>query len=262
MPKKVVWFDNPEKLIEAYQSVSMKFSFVNNISGKLTQCHQWVQCRDYLQDAVRTTLTGAPSTVYGFKFTKDNPTIDLNNMRMLISQKGLLHYKKLRLALTRALKMLNNFEAMAGVEFTTVSKVVGDPEKKYHHVYMLTGPKMWLSSPHLISMFTLIVRLGDKEIKPFIDNEQLKESFKVLLDKDNNTDNDISYLKKVSNFLDIMVTQRENISPYNDNGFSNLYYRESPIMEFHNRTGLVATCEASTPFVDVNAKIKELKNNK
>ena len=69
MNKKVTWIKHINSLTEIYQPTNMQFSFANIIDDKIYQCHQWVKCKDYLHDVIKTSLTGISSNVYGFIFT-------------------------------------------------------------------------------------------------------------------------------------------------------------------------------------------------
>ena len=59
-------------LSEMNQTVPFQFAFVTK-QNKM--CHQWVNCRDYLQDAVRVALTGKPCEIYGFKYELEKDRI-------------------------------------------------------------------------------------------------------------------------------------------------------------------------------------------
>jgi len=257
LKRYVKWYEKGETLTEIYQTVGLQFSFANEINGKLTQCHQWVKCRDYLHDAVRTELTKNRSEIYGFVFSKNNPHLDLSNIRILVSEKNEVRYQKLRHTLTKALKLINHFESLAGVDFTTLEKVNGNADKNFHHVYLLTGPKMWMSSPYLLSMFTFLVRLGAKDIKSVSNSEQLKRTFGRIKASLGN-DNDSIYLNKVGDKLETIIKHKDEISKCNADGFSDIYYKKLPIYDFHNRTGIVSVCNHSTPCDDMNNTLKDI----
>lgn len=258
--RKVEWFQGPANLDEIYQSVAMKFAFVNEINGKLTQCHPWIKCRDFLHDALRTMLTDEETNIYNFTYKKDvNPWIDMNNTRMLISEKDLKEPLKFRFKLSRSLKLLHFYETLAGVELTKIQKVEGDIKKRYEHVWMLTSPKMWMSSPYLISMYTLLIRLGVKKLSTFTNEKELLTAFdNVIKENKGKKDNDVGYLKDVKDYLLKLVLDREKISKYNENGFSYTYFQKTySKFRFHDRSGIVTTCKCNTEFKDVNTYIKK-----
>jgi hypothetical protein len=262
--RKVKWFTNTTNLNEIYQPVGTKFSFVNEINGELTQCHQWIKCRDYLHDAIRTALTGNPSSIFGFKFSENNPKLDLENTKLLVSQPGINGWIEFRSQLTRSLKLINYFETLAGEKLSTIKKVQGCSSSNFKHVWMFTGPKMWISAPHLISMYTFLIRLGAKKFGKFNDEDSLIEVFQDLEKKfvGDRKDNDIRYLSNVKKKLKKLVVDRKRMSEYKDS-FSKVYYLEGvSIMDFHNRSGMVSTCAGVTPFDSINNFMtKEDKKN-
>ena len=254
--RKVIWYKDAGNLIESYQSVALKFSFANEINGRIVQCHEWVKCRDFLHDAVRTMLTGKKSSIFGFSYDMDvNPPLNMNNIQMLVSQQKLTSWVKLRTDLTKALRLINHFEAMAGTEYTTIQKVQADKNLLYNHIYLLTGPKMWLTAPHLISMFTFLIRLGTKNIDKFRNDKDLDNIF-YKLSKLNIHDNDITYLKTVRAHLKRLVMERESICKYNKNGFSEMYFSNIPIQGFHDHSGIVGTCKGTTNNIHINNYVK------
>ena len=83
--KQVTWFNKKRNLSEIYQSFDMKFSFASTEGNELLQCHNWVKCRDFLHDAVRTMLTEQESNIFGFKFAKGlNPNISMDNIKFFL----------------------------------------------------------------------------------------------------------------------------------------------------------------------------------
>lgn len=259
---KVNWFTGV-KPAEIYQSFNMKFAFANEVDGKIVQCHQWVKCRDFLHDAVRTMLTGEKSSIWSFTFEKGkNPDIAMDKIMFLVSKKDVTNAAKFRPVLTKALKLINYFENLNGVELSTIKKVEADKKAGYAHVWLLTGPKFWLTAPYLVSLYTFLLRLGDKNIE-FKDATSLKKALETLSKQDNtNNENDLKYLKQVWNKMETLVTRHEDLADLNKEGFSGLYYTGASISSFHNRTGVVSACTAATWSKDFNKKVtKALKES-
>lgn len=260
--KQVTWFNKKVDLSEIYQSFDMKFAFAGTKEDELYQCHSWVKCRDFLHDAVRTMLTGKKSQIYGFNFAKDNnPAISMNNIQFLVSNKQINSALEMKKILNVSLKLINHFEKVAGQKLSTLKKVKPDKISGYTHVWLITGPKFWLSAPHLVSLYTFLLRLGSKNIK-FKDSKSLKESLRVLAKQDNK-ENDIRYLKDTWNKLEIIVQNHEYLAKLNKEGFSELYFSDTPIGSFHNNSGIVSACKAATWSIEFNKRVlKLLKENK
>ena len=255
--RKVNYFRKDVNLCEIYQSVAMKFSFASEQDKIITQSHEWVQCRDFLLDAVKAMLVEKSSKIYNFiyEFGK-NPAIDLEEIKILVSQKGLKNGRVFRNDLTSALRLINYYESLIGEKLSTIKQVQGDPETNYKFVWLITGPKFWISAPHLISLYTFLIRLGHKRIT-FKTGSELKKKLKHIADTNAN-DNDSRYLKDLWSKLDLIVRNNNKIVKYQLSGFSSLYFEKKSITEFHNTSGIVSVCKATTCSPEFNEKIKDI----
>lgn len=254
---KVKWFSGV-KPAEIYQSFNMKFSFANTAGDEIVQCHQWIKCRDFLHDAVRTMITGNKSSIYSFTFEKGkNPDFDMDKISMLISKKDVNIATAFRPKLTRSLKLINHFENLAGLDLSTIKKVSSDKDGGYKHVWLVTGPKFWLSAPYLVSLYTLLLRLGDKSFK-FKDSTSLYKALLELSKKPAGNDNDTKYLKTVWNKIEKVIMSREEFDTFDKEGFSKLYTKKTAIGSFHNSTGIVSACSGATWDAAFNKKIMKV----
>lgn len=259
---KVGWFPKLSNLCEIYQQTGMLFAFVSSPQKGLLQCHEWVKCRDFLADAVRSQITNKPCSVYGFVFNTDkNPAIDLNKMRMMVTKpsltnKNIPEFKK---KIRAGLKLLNHFENMIGVSKTKVSEVDTAKQNKYKSIFLFTGSVIWLKSPFLVSMYSFLIRLGDKEIS-FKNNLELKTKLKELADGHESgklCDNDANYLRKGWNKLDLIMKNRSKLFP-TKNKVHDIYWKPYSINTFHTYTGIFSLFKSFTPDKDLNKKIKML----
>lgn len=248
--KKVEWISKTTNLNEIYQPSNMRFSFVNIINNKLYQCHQWVKCRDYLHDVIRSTLTDKDSNIYGFIFTKNDIKPDLNNIRLLVAQpeQPTSKWFELRRTLTRSLKYIHHFESIINEGYSKIEKVKGIEGTK--HVWMFTGPKFWLSTPYFVSLYTFLIRLGTKNITKKINTENIFEGLPDTLSHDDN------YLKKIKNYVLKLIEHRYDIENYKD-GFAESYYTNLSISSFHNYMGIVSLCSNQTPLENLNTNFKK-----
>lgn len=267
MPKltKVQWFKNPQSFAEIYQQTGTVFAFASLQEDGLTQCHEWVKCRDFLPDAIRSQMTGKQCSIYGFTFDpKNNPNISLDKIKMLVSNGGLekLGIPAFKEKIKSGLKLLNHFEDIADVPKTKVIKVDESGQKKYEAVFLFSGPPMWLSSPFLVSMYTFLIRLGDKELE-FTDNTELEKGLKSLVDKQEEgklNDNDACYLKNSWNKMKLIVENRSELFPEKNN-VHDVYWKEYSISEFHNVSGLNSLTRCCTMDSNLNTTMKKLIDN-
>jgi hypothetical protein len=263
LPKQITveWFKAPKSLSEIYQQTGMLFAFISSPGKGSKVCHEWVKCRDFLHDAMRSQITNTSCAIYGFTFNPTtNPIIDLKKTRMLISKDGLKEegvagFKK---KMQSGLVLVNHFERYAKVSLSKLEEV--DPEgsnKKL--VYMFTGPQMWMTSPFLISMYTFLIRLGDKEFE-FETVVELQERFKDLHEKyktGNLLDNDANYIGKSWDKLHLFIKNRTKLFP-KKNGVHDIFHGKYNINSFHNGGGIWSLSSAITPDNALNERVKEL----
>lgn len=263
MPKKttVEWFKAPKGLSEIYQQTGMLFTFISSPEKGSKVCHEWVKCRDFLHDAVRSQITNTPCAIYGFTFGPEkNPPIDLKKMRMLVSKDGLKEEDIAGFAkkMQAGLSLVNHFEKHAKVSLSKLEEIDSKGSNK-KAVYMFTGPQMWMISPFLISMYTFLIRLGDKEMA-FENVAELKEKLKGLHDafkEGKLADNDANYLGKSWDKLHMIIKNRTKLFPKKD-GVHDIFHGAYNINSFHNYGGIWSLASCQTPDLPLNDRVREL----
>ena len=274
--KEFKWFVHSQPLSEIYQSVEMKFSMAGeDKDGNVLQCHPWVKCRDFLHDAIRSQVTGVASSIYGFRFDPSQdifPEISIGKTMLLVSQQTIKDVKKYREHLSRALKFINYYENLAGVANATLKKV---PMKycegltSYKHVWLFEGDTFWISAPYMISMLTMLLRLGAKLPKKTVVDAP-EEVYKNIIEKHESMwkeskengktpkkDNDIVYMQTCYDKLSKLVTLKGELAKIHGEGvLSAMYDPKVGIGDFHNTTGILSACKGITWNNDFNAIIK------
>ena len=260
----VKWFPSTNSLIETYQQTEFKFSFAGqpDKNGIFKQCHPWAKCRDFLPDAVRATITNKTFSIYGFNFNpKNNPVIDLDTMRMLVYKSDLKLADKIEFEdkMFFGINLLNHYEQIMKINFSILYRT----EKDYNDkpVYLFIGNGEWMRSPFLISLYTFLIRLGDKKIV-FKNDQELLDKYKILIkehDSGKIYDNDIGYLKSMWNMFHLILENRELLT-YSNKTIDPIF-RDSLIgnSSFHNRTGIRSLSQATTPIQERNEAIKKLR---
>lgn len=259
----VIGFENKKSLTEIYQKTGMMFSFCSKSKkdGKMYQCHPWVKCRDFLHDAMRAQLLSKKmDDIWGFSFSEENPRIDFNKIRILVGkQQGVYGSDTFDTTIKRALRILNVVEKFGKISLTKKFKV--NMEEKGTHktaAYMFVGSKEWMQSSFMVSLYTLLIRIGDKDIK-FKSNmtdliRALKESIENTLDGDR----DDTYLKHIINKIEVIVSRRYELL-YMENGFkSYMTNKDFGKYNFHDRSGIVSLSNTSTADPNLNKKLKEI----
>lgn len=205
-------------LSEIGQFVPYQFAFM---SAENKQCHSWVQCRDFLNDALRGAWQGKKSEyIYGFTYNPETmPKIDVTKMRMLVSN---ITEKQAQ----AAIKILNLFEKHASLppSIFDITQVI--------NTRCFIGPKAWVISPFLVSLYTYLIRLGYRKLE-FETKEEFIWELKNINSFSSN-DNDVHYTKASLPVLFKILDSRK-IHSFK----TNKNYNEVSIHPFHNHSGIV-----------------------
>jgi len=239
----VTFWENKQHLhlSESYQTIGMQYAFLSSESDGSRQCHPWVKCRDFLNDALRGYLTGKEEHIYGFSYSlKDNPPIDLEEMRMLVKYKPTKNVKKghkaLEDILNCSLSILRGIEEHCGISSLSELRCTQDRE-----IYLFEGSADWMGSTFMISMYTFLIRLGGRNIV-FESKEGFDSELEKLSKKTKGMgDNDIYYLQDVKEYIFKIIENRENLKYIKEKGkhsFGNVR-----IGTFHNYSGIVSLCK-------------------
>ena len=264
---RVKLYEDSSSLDEIYQKTGIMFAFVSSIEDGLEMCHQWVKCKDFLADAVRTQLTGNKFNIYGFHFSIDkNPPVDLNVTRIAVSTEILDDLVGFEQKMISALKLINHFEDYMGVPLSRLDKVdiTGSSKKA---IYLFTGPQEWIKSPFLISMYSFLIRLGDKNFN-FSTIEELKKQFEILVNENSDTltgayipieDNDTNYLATIGAHIHNVLNNRNKLFNINGkNTFHPIYFENLSENQFHNNMGILSLLNTTTSNEGLNTLVKEI----
>ena len=255
---KIVWFPDCH-LDEIYQSTRMKFAFCSGPNDGWRQCHPFVECRDFLQDAVSAHLNTSSASIYSFNYKSGlNPPIDMGRMRMLVTRKKIKkdHVQAMDKQLRRAIKMLHMFEERAGIMRSKILRVE-DPEcGTASNIWLFTGSAIWMKSPFFISMYTLIIRISNFITSDFETVEELNSSLKTF-SKTSASELDASHTGSCVGKMDKVLTDRWKIL-VRKNGVDEAFLSGYTVRDIHNKCGIVSLCNGVTPNDKLNNKIKEL----
>jgi hypothetical protein len=235
---KVEFWKEHHHLCEIGQPVGMLYAF---LSSDNMQCHQWIRCRDFLNDALRNQVSGKIDEIFGFRYQpKHNPSLDLNKMRILVKRSSTEKdaSKNTKEMMASALAMINCMEETSGIKpLSVIHQVASTANEK--DVYIFEGASDWMESTFMISLYTFLIRLGGKKIV-FKDKEELDTKLKELV-KSSTGDHDLSYLKTSLPYIYKILEKRKELT-YVRKG-NDHFLKSSPIGLFHNYTGIVALCQ-------------------
>lgn len=253
MAVEIQKFTNTTKLSEICQEVETQFSFVTGPKSGRKQCHQFAKCRDFLHDAVWAYINKSVCNIHRFNYKYgEYPNIDLKKMRMLVFLQK--EDKNFKAKIKRAQKILHHYENMAGWPKSRISTVVDE-----NQMILFTGSARWMLSPPLVSMYTLLIRLGDKNIEEFKTDKELQKIYEKLGNtKYCGNDNDLRYIRDCYDKLDIVIKYHEELF---GKKIEENYPSGIDKHSFHDYGGILSLCtfslfkkEITTKFMDILRK--------
>lgn len=153
--QKVDWYKGEQNLRQALSS-GVEFSFV---SSDNQQVSPFAYCKDYLQDAVQGYVTKKKKTIYGFTYDpKKHPAICLKKTRLLVTNSRDVNFGT---KVDCCLGFLHQIERDLKISRTQAT-LCENPPGQYVRcgVWLFEGSNRWIKSPPMISMYTLLIRLG------------------------------------------------------------------------------------------------------
>lgn len=259
-PLNVEWIKQ-DSLNEIYQKTGYHFAFLTAPKDGNKQACSWVKCRDFLQDAVSAHTRKSSCAIFGFRYAHgQHPPLDMTRTRMLVKKADLQNTTKaverFRKELKAGQSLVNHYERLMGVSLSTMKKV----NDKSQHVWRFRGPGIWMKSPFLISMYSFLIRIGDKVdiIDGFKDTPDLVEKLrKVSQMKKVSGDHDVSYLSDCHDKMHLFV---ENLDDLVFNGGKDKLDKnyERPTSKLHDYCGVHSLCRFITPDTKLNTNLKKL----
>lgn len=239
-------------LSEIYQSVNMKFAFCNvdkvsKTKLSIKQLHPWVKCRDFLGDALFATHHKVSYSVFGFKFDGTTKAVPTDLTYLLIQ-----HTSKEQLE--KIVPVINYLEKK--VRWKQTKLIDLNTNKNNNHVMLAIASKKWVSSTALISLYTMLWRLGGIDIKDDETTDQFLERCATT------NDNDGKYLKQIVEAQKILGLKEHlfyTIMRYNGKIFANGYeYNPSGDIPYrvHNCNGILSLSNFAKDHIQKPTTIK------
>jgi len=151
---KIKWCGNSMFLAQIYSS-GLEYSFC---SPQNEQCHTFVYCKDFLQDAVHAFLNGGTASIFGFTYSPaKNPSLSMDRTKILLVNKS---DPKFAEKIPNVLDFINQFSKRLKLKRTIVYQASNPPNKYKNGVFLFEATGMWMNAPVLISMYSLFLRAG------------------------------------------------------------------------------------------------------
>lgn len=207
--KTVQPVSNKPTLAEIMQNNKTQFALCryDERLGKLIMCHQFVQCRDFLNEAMVAVEENKELAIFGFKFGKDNPRPDPECTSLLVKLEGNHSLKNLQ----------DNFTILKGIEeylgwSVTYVEIVDNPEDKKNVTIWVMGDKRWSHCSLSMSLYTYILKCLTYQIK---DKSQWKQEIAVCGTVESEYMNP-EYIDHLINNLNDLLSRYTNYSGWKD----------------------------------------------
>lgn len=146
---------------EAYSS-GLQYALCND---DYQQATGFVLCKDFFQDAYAAWENKNKRSIYGFTY-EYNVSLPLatKGIKILLANRFDAHFSA---KMEKSIKFLNEFEEELGMEpKSMLYKCIDPPEFfKQNGVYLIEGSDRWLIAPPMLSLYTLLIRIGCKHLK-------------------------------------------------------------------------------------------------
>lgn len=193
------------------------FAFVSSPNSGRQQVTKSVMCRDHVHESIRDHLADCEKSC-----NKQQPLLDFNRLRLLLLTSETMDFKDSIFSGKRA---LNVYEKMAG--WKNKSKIASIDFDGPAKAYLITGPKQWMSHPTLISMVTLIVRVGMRFGDLPSTEKEMVERWEQISDTVGISNIDSRYVREAHEYFPILVNNYDELfttdakDTYKDVGHSN-----------------------------------------
>jgi len=258
----ITWYPKATSLSEIYQANSLQFSFLSSPKDGNKQCHQWVLCRDFLHDASMSTISGKTSTIFGFTYNpKKDPKVDLEKMRMLVRHTQISTSKADDFAdnVDRAILLLHHFEKIAELKPSKAVSITDTAEQI--PVWLFIGARDWVRSPFLVSLYSLIIRLGTNNCFVLEKDKDVPKALKKLIAdmRDGKANgNEIGYIREITYKRLVKIVKNYKDLFFEKNDIDPSYGDVSNIQHYHNYSGILSLCQGRAMRSKLQEKIKKL----
>jgi len=187
---------------ENHKGGDIVFALVSSPANGRKQIMSFEQCKAYLHDAAMDHVVGTSHYLGKEKAA----LIDMDKLRLLIGTDDIAskELKEFKERLFNAKRIINLLEKEAGWDLSKIASVDHDCYSK--GVWLLTGPKEWMSTPHMLSLVTLVIRVICRRgcIEPETENSVTKMFDKWARKSDGNY-SDSEYLSSCWNKIFLVM---------------------------------------------------------
>lgn len=250
-PREVKWHPKTRKISQIPKE-GLEYALV---SDNYQQIHQLVWCKDFMQDAIHGFLNNSYTYIYGFAYDPVNdPPISMLRTRLLVT-----NWKDKELGdrlKNRVVPLLHEVEGKLGMSKTVLEKCIKIPPRYGRSgVWLFDSSKRWSKAPPMISLFTLLIRIGlvkDPDDDLIATMKKVKtDAIESYYSAENQQDNvqvrraekGILRLLKYGDRRIFHADIKKNYPPLNN---AKEYDKRITISTIHDRCGIASYSEGST----------------
>lgn len=263
---------NKENIGVSYHFGGMKMSFCT-----APDQHNRIRLRGYF-DTCRETVIGflrAQLEAANANRKKKTSLIDLKRTRLILFVKASGQHteriidnfrKKKDKEILISLKLVNHYERKLGWPRTKMQKLdnrdafldsSGNNISNTVNMYMVVGSSRWMKSPHLLSLYMLLLRLGVRGFKA--EFETHTQLLKELEDfgKKHRTKSDVSYVRATYDKWDILLESYDKL--FGKRTIKSLYDRKSLVNSNNGfNEGIYRLCIGNSYDLDISHKFTKI----
>ena len=231
----IVWKPKVARIAQIFGK-GLEYAFV---SPDNQQVHQFVYCKDFLQDTIHAYLNNTTVSLYSFRYNgNDSTPITLDSTKILIASYRDSAFRK---KINPIIDFLNQIEDVLGMKKTKVYGCASPmPTYKRSGVFMLKGSKRWMKAPPMISLYSFLIRLGCAHQEGASYKDTLQGIFNGSIKPYQSMD--ATYLKDSLHGIDFILKMGDRKIFHNE--IKRNYPRSiTKFDDMHNNCGLIGYCK-------------------
>ena len=235
--KEIKWHEKNASLCQAVSGIA---EFVM-LSDEWEQVTPFMFCKDYMQDAIWARIHKTKASIWGFSHDGSNGIQPSSKSFKL----GVVNAndEKFKEKWPNLIEFINQIDEKMGFRKTIFYEAEKIPKPAYKKgVLIIDADKRWMHSPTLVSMFTLLIRLGfthslGSDYKELL-NEVVSEKKPSYCNVDASR---LKYAIKGINFIINSGFDKVFCDLIEDN-----YPKSCTTLNMHNNSGIVAFSSGTT----------------
>lgn len=231
--KRIIWsqFQTDLKILQIYNK-GLEYAI---LSDDYETCNPLVWCKDFLHDIIHSSLINRPFEIYRLKYNPNtNPKPCLKQARIVVANS---RDSRMMKKIPSCIDFINQIEDKLDIPHTIVRSCINPPiGYTKDNVFIFQGNKRWIFAPAMLSLYTLLIRVGfshfiGKDYRSTISG--LKEGLiKQYQSKD------ARWIKEIEPAFEKIIRLGDRRIFYRDMKLNYPAHMSTDIM--HNRMGIVA----------------------